>query len=42
MSSSYREGTHTENEEVFNSNMARQRTVDWGFGKFINTFAFID
>jgi hypothetical protein len=33
----------TVEEEVFNAGMARQRiVVEWGFGKVVNTFAFID
>jgi hypothetical protein len=33
----------TVEQEVFNAGMARQRiVVEWGFGKVVNTFAFID
>jgi len=32
-----------EDQEVFNANMAKQHIVmEWGFGKVVNTFAFID
>ena len=32
-----------EDQEVFNANMSRQRiAVEWGFGKLVTTFAFID